>query len=577
MGEFYPKTVHAAPSYAYKKWPVSNPGQHGFVDFHSTEASAATSVLNCGCEPSWKQEGEGCIVGGGDWTNNRSFDCENYWSPTDVQRGVDVEASCRSCSTASRECVQNLTNKITGDDTAHIVDTFESFLDDHGYLEGNSVPGDGEDSVGEAAETPAPFLAVLWLHTVHEPHAALPEFYHNYTDAFGDPARDYLGSLTQMDVQIGRLRQVLRRRGIANNTMLWCARAATGASHSAFSVHDCALFPHAVAWCCRLLLRPLIVPCLHCTNRFTSDNGPHPATETTGARDRSADPAFAATSGLRQCKASLYEGGIRVPGLLEWPAMVKRNVRTWHPSYVSDYLPTLLDVIGRAHPQPTWAADGMSLLPLIGRLGRGGATNDTSARPSSHPLVFKLKDQVAIIDNDVKILENPAAGLCAAQGGSVFKGTRMFNLSADPTESHDVSQAPAYAALFHNLSARLASFKASLLDSAVNESGCMDPKRPLGDAWPAEAHVGWDGIQPQCRTPFGPATPPRPPPPPPSPAFALRTEGGGCLAANISWPWSAHPSRWSDATRAARLSFGVFRRTTSCGLPPRVLQTKRCA
>ena len=40
-----------------------------------------------------------------------------------------------------------------------------------------------------------PFFATLWLHTIHLPRGALPEWFHNYTDSFGDPAGDYLGSL----------------------------------------------------------------------------------------------------------------------------------------------------------------------------------------------------------------------------------------------------------------------------------------------------------------------------------------------------------------------------------------------
>jgi arylsulfatase A-like enzyme len=50
---------------------------------------------------------------------------------------------------------------------------------------------------------------------------ALPEWFYNYTDTFGDPAGDYLGAISQMDVQVGRLRQLLRQTGHANNTMLW--------------------------------------------------------------------------------------------------------------------------------------------------------------------------------------------------------------------------------------------------------------------------------------------------------------------------------------------------------------------
>lgn len=73
----------------------------------------------------------------------------------------------------------------------------------------------------------SPFLAVIWLHTVHEPHPSLPEFYHNYTDAFGDAAGDYLGTLTQMDVQIGRFREILKNNNVYENTMVWCVNCDT--------------------------------------------------------------------------------------------------------------------------------------------------------------------------------------------------------------------------------------------------------------------------------------------------------------------------------------------------------------
>lgn len=210
----YPKPWVQHPSFAYQKWPVSNPGMHGFERFMSTESSSPTSTLNCGCNPDWKLEGQGCVVGGGVWTHNVSFACMNYWSPTDVNQSgpVTVDPKCRDPVTATPECVANLTVKQTGDDSSFIVDTFEHFLQLEGYpsiAKRNSLAaGEGGDNA-----TPRPFLAVLWLHTVHEPHAALPEFYHNYTDALGDPARDYLGSITQMDVQVGRLRQLLRDLG----------------------------------------------------------------------------------------------------------------------------------------------------------------------------------------------------------------------------------------------------------------------------------------------------------------------------------------------------------------------------
>ena len=58
---------------------------------------------------------------------------------------------------------------------------------------------------------------------------------------------------------------------------------------------------------------------------YTADNGPH-----SGGRDQNKYTALGATNGLRQCKASMYEGGIRVPGILEW------FVKTAHRSNHSD-------------------------------------------------------------------------------------------------------------------------------------------------------------------------------------------------------------------------------------------------
>jgi hypothetical protein len=226
-GDFFPKRSHGEPkSYANARWPVSNPGTHGFDEWVSTEASGPSSTPNCGCNPDWKAAGQGCISGGGVWRTNRSWVCKftgnlsflrlltyryelltgmNYWQPANGSGSSE----CRSAEAATRSCVTNSTVKITGDDAEHIIDSFDAFLN-------RSVVTKSQ---------PPPFLAVLWLHTIHMPRGAMPQFFHAYKDAFGDPAGDYLGSITQMDVQVGRLRNLLQERGLAQDTMLWCLLA----------------------------------------------------------------------------------------------------------------------------------------------------------------------------------------------------------------------------------------------------------------------------------------------------------------------------------------------------------------
>ena len=180
-------------------------------------------TLNCGCDPAWPLEGPGCIVGGGAW-RNQSFVCMNYWFPS------AASATDPICTTTNStlSCISNLTQKIAADDSEHIVDVFEGFL--AGLTRPNRptpgpnsllASGGGAGAAARTAPSAKPFFAVLWLHAIHLPHPSLPQFYHNYTDAFGDPAGDYLGTITQTDAQIGRLRQLLKDHGVADNTALW--------------------------------------------------------------------------------------------------------------------------------------------------------------------------------------------------------------------------------------------------------------------------------------------------------------------------------------------------------------------
>ena len=52
------------------------------------------------------------------------------------------------------------------------------------------------------------------------------------------------------------------------------------------------------------------------------------------------------TRGLAGRKRSLTEGGIRMPTLMEWPAMITRNHNLSWPGVSNDLLPTLLEVFG---------------------------------------------------------------------------------------------------------------------------------------------------------------------------------------------------------------------------------------
>jgi len=165
--------------------------------------------------------------------------------------------------------------------------------------------------VKDAVRQDKPFLAVVWFHTPHSPVKAGKKYLNMYPDLDPDQ-KHYYGTITAMDEQIGRLRKELRDLQIDNNTMIW----------------------------------------------FTSDNGP-------AAGGGGPGPAMGGrqrgeTCGFRERKGSLYEGGVRVPGLLVWPQKIPGHRKTDFPAVTTDYLPTIIDLLGISlDKQPI--LDGVSL------------------------------------------------------------------------------------------------------------------------------------------------------------------------------------------------------------------------
>ena len=159
------------------------------------------------------------------------------------------------------------------------------------------------DWIGKVAKGKKPFLAVVWFGNPHSPHVAVDKFKKMYSDQ-PDGVAHFFGEITAMDAALGKMRSGLRNLGIADNTVLW----------------------------------------------YCSDNGSLPK---------------GSSGGLRARKGSLYEGGIRVPAVLEWPARVKANRITDINANTSDIYPTLLELAGVALPKNQPRLDGISLAPLL--------------------------------------------------------------------------------------------------------------------------------------------------------------------------------------------------------------------
>ena len=217
-----------------------------------------------------------------------------------------------------------------------------------------------------AAKNKKPFFTIVWFHTPHLPVVAGPEHTKLYAK-HEKYAQHYYGCITAMDEQVGRLRTELRTLGVAKNTLL----------------------------------------------TFCSDNGPE-------GRSGKAPGTAGHLSGR---KRSLLEGGVRVPGLIEWPSKIKPGV-TDVPAVTSDYLPTILDILG-AKPADKRPLDGVSLLPLF----RG------KMKERGKPIGFQSAGQVALIGDRYKIY---GKGSKKNQPDKV-PALKLFDLVNDPSEKNDLA------------------------------------------------------------------------------------------------------------------------------------------
>ncbi|MFM7187583.1 MAG: sulfatase [Armatimonadota bacterium] len=82
---------------------------------------------------------------------------------------------------------------------------------------------------------------------------------------------------------------------------------------------------------------------------FTSDNG--------ATQQSTQEP-------LRGNKGSYYEGGIRVPLIIDWPGHTKPNATCYSPVTLVDLFPTVCDIAG-GKIDPAWKLDGLSLVPTF--------------------------------------------------------------------------------------------------------------------------------------------------------------------------------------------------------------------
>ena len=157
------------------------------------------------------------------------------------------------------------------------------------------------------------FALFVTFHAPHEQVAAPEKYTAMYADVDDPTKRDYYGSVSLIDAEVGRLLAGLDARGLRERTLVL----------------------------------------------FTSDNGPQ---ELLGYPK--AIHSHGSAGPLRGHKLSMYEGGYRVPAILRWPGRARPGTESAEPVGFVDLLPTLCAAAGVAPPADR-TLDGVNVLPLL--------------------------------------------------------------------------------------------------------------------------------------------------------------------------------------------------------------------
>jgi arylsulfatase A len=253
-----------------------------------------------------------------------------------------------------------------------------------GPLEGYScqlVADEAIDWLDNHRHPKAPFFLNLWFHEPHAPIAAPDEIVSTYGE-LKDKAAIYSGTIDNTDRAISRIVEKLQTMGVRENTLII----------------------------------------------YASDNGSY-------RDDR--------VGNLRGKKGSNWDGGIRVPGIFSWPALIPKNRVEKQPAGLVDVLPTLCGLLNLELPQDRMI-DGSDLSSLL----RGKPDSFKRHQPMFWHLQ-KSRPIVAMRDGDFSLVANPDYEIPTTNmfqerwipkvKNRGYKDFQLFDLSNDPGQMENIA------------------------------------------------------------------------------------------------------------------------------------------
>lgn len=227
-----------------------------------------------------------------------------------------------------------------------------------------------------------PFFLNYWMFSVHAPFDAKKALVEKYRALVNPDSAQrsptYAAMVESMDENIGRLLDALDRMNLSDRT--------------------------AVV--------------------FLSDNGGNMYNKVDGTTPTSNAP-------LRGGKATLYEGGVRVPCIISWPGLVKAGSRSDALIQSTDFYATILEIIA-LKPKPGAVSDGVSIVPAL----KGGELKRDAIFtffPHSPKVPDALPPAVSVLAGDWKLIR------LFHQGTGGAHAYRLYNLREDLGETRDLS------------------------------------------------------------------------------------------------------------------------------------------
>lgn len=214
--------------------------------------------------------------------------------------------------------------------------------------------------IEQNVESENPFLLYVPFNAPHGPFQVPVVYKEKFKDVEDEKRRTFLAMINCMDENVGKIMSSVKEHGLEENTLVI----------------------------------------------FYSDNG--------GECQRSDN------SPLRECKGSIYEGGIRVPFCMQWKGVLAENKEVNFPIISLDILPTALAAAGKKVNKEK-QMDGQNLLPYL--------TEEKEGVPHDF-LYWRFLWHHAVRKGDWKILKHRD-----------HEDWELYNLTEDIGEQNDLREA----------------------------------------------------------------------------------------------------------------------------------------